>query len=571
MQSWTLLSYYCTVLVACRESPERPVDAEAGVQVELSGPKVCALSGDRDALGSMERRDAPTPQMSDAWIWGGGITAADLNGDGWLDVLVALEQGLELYEGSESGQFPAVGMQVFGSMNLTFISGTSVADYDADGDLDIYVMRVMPGTTQSPDPVEPDGLGENRLLQNQGDGTFVDVTEEAGEVTACGPHHRTDYVGCYRTMASSWGDVDLDGDLDLYVGNYGYVDETEGTQQVDMEPAEPDFLYLNDGDGTFTNASALLPDEFQDGYTYVGGFYDFDNDGDLEVYTVNDFGTKYPNRVLWNEGGALVWDPSDLSGLVVSGTGMGLGIADFNDDGWLDLAIPEWNRNRLLMSEPDSGTRGIWVDEADSSGFVPDAERDQKVGWGTEVGDIDNDGDLDIVSQYGHVANDNPIWENPSLQPDALYLATLDGQGNYAFEDAAEDWGVADAGMTRGVVLADLNRDGWLDIGKRDLLGENMLYISRCGDEGWLTVHLRDPDSKNTYAIGAKVVVTVAGLTMTRTVVAGGTGYASSPPPELHFGVGMNDSVEAIRVIWPDGAENEIREIETRQQVTITR
>jgi hypothetical protein len=95
---------------------------------------------------------------------------------------------------------------------------------------------------------------------------------------------------------------------------------------------------------------------------------------------------------------------------------------------------------------------------------------------------------------------------------DALYLASPDGSGSFNFDDQGAEWGVDDEGMTRGVSLADLDRDGWLDIAKRDLAGNSLLYVSRCGDEGWLTVHLRDPDSMNTYGVGAVVTVTVGDL-----------------------------------------------------------
>jgi hypothetical protein len=378
-------------------------------------------------------------------------------------------------------------------------------------------------------------------------------------------------------MASSWGDYDLDGDLDLYAGNYGYVDETEGTTSADMPPGEPDFLYQNDGDGTFTDVSTLLPAPVHDGYTYIGGFYDLDADNDLDLYVINDFGMDFRssggpfrvNSVVWNEGGTLVYKEDDASNLQIKMTGMGLGIGDLNGDRWLDLAIPEWKKNKLLMS---TGDQRLWIDTADADGFIADLGRDQWVGWGTELGDVDNDGDQDIVTQYGFVANDNEDqWGNPVSQPDGLYIATPDGAGGYTFVDEAVAWGVNDPFMNRGAVLADLDRDGWLDIGKRDLEGENVLYVSECGQEGWLTIHLRQPGTMNTFAIGAKVEVEVAGQTMVRHLFAGGTGYASSPPPELHFGVGMNDQVDVVRVIWPDGREDEVTGLTTRQQVTLTR
>jgi len=559
---WHLCSL---VLVACGCSQDDDGSNDtSGSEVEVveHGAQVCADT-DR-SIAPFDRRTSSTPAMSDWWIWGGGITAADLDGDGVHELLVALEQGLELYVyNAAEDVYDPIGQGLFQALGLTYGSGTTVADYDGDGDLDVYVMRVLPGTTGNPDPPDTTGLGDNHLLRNDGNLTFTDVTTEAGVSGCDGP------AACYRTMTSSWGDYDLDGDLDLYVGNYGYVDETPGTTSGDMTGGEPDFLYRNNGDGTFTDISDVIPPEVDIGYTYTGGFYDLDADNDLDLYVINDFGTETrTNSVMWNDPpGTLTWNAGDTSGLQIRMTGMGLGIGDLNGDKKLDLAIPEWKKNKLLMSYGD-----LWIDEADADGFTLDFGRDQQVGWGTELGDMDNDGDQDIVSQYGFVANDNEEqWANALSQPDALYTATPDGSGGYTFVDDGVDWGVNDPFMNRGVVLADLDRDGWLDVGKRDLEGENVLYISECGQEGWLTIHLRQPGTMNLFAIGAKVEVEVAGELMLRHLFAGGTGYASQPPPELHFGLGMHDAVDVIRVIWPDGRQDEVTGIAARQQVTITR
>ena len=170
------------------------------------------------------------------------------------------------------------------------------------------------------------------------------------------------------------------------------------------------------------------------------------------------------------------------------------------------------------------------------------------------------------------VANDNQEqWFNPPGQPDGVYLASPDGSGGFTYADVAPTWGMADEGMSRGVTLADLDRDGWLDTAKRDLAGESLLYLSRCGDEGWLTVHLRDPGSMNTYGVGAVVTATVGDLTMSRTVMAGGTGFASSGPPELHFGLGVTDKVDTLTVRWTDGRVDTLHDLTARQEVTLTR
>lgn len=540
------------------------------------GVQACGRTADREGIGPFERLTSPIPHPTDPWIWHAGIFAADVNADGWLDILTALEQGVEIYAGSAEGTFEARGDRLFAGMDLSFASGGSAADYDGDGDVDLYITRVA----GAPAP-EGGEYGRNRLLRNQGGGTFEDATDEAG-IDGCGEDFRDGSTRCFASLASSWGDVDRDGDLDLFVGNYGFVDETNGVEQQDMRVGERDFLYLNNGDGTFADASDRMPPAVHESYTYTGGFHDLDADGDLDIYTVNDFGRIGPNRVLWNDGdGTFTFTGSvrdfdrdtvplrDPSGLDLEMTGMGLGIGDLNGDGLPDLAIPQWKKDTLL--ESSLSRPGLWIDVTDQRGFRGDLERKQEVGWGTEMGDVDNDGDLDILNQYGHVETDNTkVWNNAKLQPDALFLNTADGDG-YFFEDAAEDWGIADLGMSRGVVLADINRDGWLDIGKRSLSGTNLVYVSRCGEASWLLIDLAQPGTMNTAAIGARLEITAGGRHQTRGIHSGGTGYASSPPAEAHFGLGDAEVIDEMVVVWPDGERSVLAGVEPRQRITITR
>jgi enediyne biosynthesis protein E4 len=558
---------------ACKPEPRTGGGPDPGVPVTVDEGGAQACSAPVSPEVHFTQKQALHPVPIDKWIWHGGITAADLTEDGLPDLLVATEQGVELFETTAEETF--LPRETLYDLDLTFASGTSIADYDGDGDLDLYVMRVA--GDPAPEWTEENELGKNRLLRNDG-GTFVDVTDAAG-VDGCGVHQRTGEYGCWKSMTSSWGDIDADGDLDLYVGNYGFVDETDGTSDADMEPAEPDFLYLNDGDGTFTDVSDRLPDVLKDGYTYAGGLFDLDHDGDLDLYTVNDFGGVARNRVLWNDGtGQFDWEfTADPSGLDVDVTGMGLGLGDLNGDGVLDLLIPIWNDNWLLQSSV--GEQQIrWVDYADTVNFVVDQRRNQKVGWGTELGDLDNDGDLDAVSQFGFVDNQNDHWGNPQLQPDAVYInEPKSTPPYYTFVDRGAEWGLDHPGMSRGAVLADLNRDGWLDIGKRSLdssiLDKSVspLHLSRCGDDAWLLVHLRQPGTMNVFAVGAEVVVEAGGRTFTRTLFGGGTGYASQPPPELHFGLGDVDVIDELTVRWPDGQQSVLTDLDARQQITVTR
>jgi enediyne biosynthesis protein E4 len=551
------------LLSACKKDPDEVVvDVGEPVTVLQRGVQACPNPADRALLGPYERRQTDVPRPTEPWIWHGGVVAGDFDGDGLLEVVTALEQGVALYRGLPGGLFEDRGDTPFGGVDLSYASGGSAADYDGDGLLDLYITRI------AGDPAPEGGtFGANRLLRNLGNGQFEDVTAIAG-VDGCGEDFRDGQTRCFRSMASAWGDHDGDGDLDLYVGNYGFVDETEGTKQDEMEPAERDFLYRNEGDGTFADVSGLLPLEFHEGYTYAGGFVDFDADGLLDLYTVNDFGKEWPNRVLWNDGaGGFRFDPAEASGLAVAMTGMGLGIGDLNGDGWPDVAIAEWKKNTLLESRADAG---IWIGAAESRGFNVAFSRGQEVGWGTLMGDVNNDGHLDILNQFGHVVNDNSVWENEPRQADALYLN--DGNGElYTFTDVAVEWEVADPGMSRGAVLADINGDGWLDIAKRILDANDAAYLSRCGEEGWARIALRQPGTMNTAAVGARVEVTAGGRMQTQTIVAGGVGYASSPPLEAHFGFGLVDTIDEIRVLWPDGTESVVNGVPTRQRIDITR
>jgi hypothetical protein len=257
-------------------------------------------------------------------------------------------------------------------------------------------------------------------------------------------------------------------------------------------------------------------------------------------------------------------EPTNTTGLIAPTTAMGLGPGDFNNDGLMDFAVPKWNDNHLWLSNEIIG----WVDYAASAGFT--VASPQKVGCGAEAADMDNDGLLDIVQQYGHVANENPVWSNPRQQPDALYRNVGTAEAP-AFEDVGVAWGIADPGVNRGVVLADFDRDGYLDVAKRNLDGPNVVYLSRCGDANWLLVHLEQPGTMNLDAIGAKVTLEAGEHRLVRWQYAGGGGYGAGNPPELHFGLGDASTIDKITVRWPDGKVSVLTDVAASQQLTLTR
>src|SRR5262249_55286994 len=142
---------------------------------------------------------------------------------------------------------------------------------------------------------------------------------------------------------------------------------------------------------------------------------------------------------------------------------------------------------------------------------------------------------------------------------------------SYSFTDQAHAWGVDDQSITRGAALGDLNGDGWLDLVKRSLDKGNLLYLSRCGSEGWLEVSLHQPGTLNTDALGAKITIPTTGRVQSQTITAGGTGYSSSGPPVAHFGLGAADAVDTLEIRWPDGGVSRLTDLQGRQRVSITR
>jgi len=351
--------------------------------------------------------------------------------------------------------------------------------------------------------------------------------------------------------------MDGDGDLDLFIGGYGWVDESNSDHET-FEPAGRSYLYRNDGRAGFVEVGDTLPQSVHDGYTLAGGFHDVDEDGAMDLYVVNDFGMAFPNTLIWNRPDGFLAD-GNAAGLDVAVTGMGLAMGDLNHDQRADLFMPEWNGLNLLLS----GGLGQWFNWSKALGLVNDIDRDQKVGWGTEFADLDNDGDLDLPVVFGHLES---RYNSPELQPDALYIQ--DDQG--AFVDEASGWGLDDSGVGRGLLAVDMDGDGWLDVVKRELDGPTLVHWARCGEASWMRVSVRQPGD-NPDAIGARIRVRAAGMDVAGVVRAGGTSYASAGPPEVHFGLGRTTRVDELHVTWPDGAFSVLTDLDVDQHLVLTR
>ncbi len=515
--------------------------AECGLvpaTVASATPLTCADPGLR-STGNFVHKRAVSAELDGAYLESGGLAVGDVDHDGLLDLFVANERTSQLWRNAGNSLWSEVS-DPFDGADLSRAVGGVFVDHDGDGDLDLCVTRYE----------EP-----NVLLRNDGSGNF---TEVLGAFTG----------HSWRTQSASWADVDRDGDLDVYFGSYGPKPETYTTAQV---PADPGELYLNNGDGTFTEASELVHQDVHDGYAFTSAFYDIDGDFYPELFQFNDFGATQgvnrTSRMLKN--GFATGDGflQDVQGNYIDRAfeDMGIGVADLNDDGLPDFAITSWKKVELLQSI--DATVG-WV-ETPGVIVIDTANRNQVYGWGADFGDIDNDGDLDLAMNFGYWSTYDGAGD-PLVQVDGLWIQDAAG----AFENLAAEpeWAVNDKGMSRGVLLADVNDDGYLDVLKRQLddNAPTLQHLSQCGDASFLRVELRQ-EGLNQRAIGAVIEVTRAnGQVQRRWIQAGSASMYVGHPPEAHFGLGSDESVD-VRILWPDCATSELTGVATGQRVVVER
>jgi len=425
---------------------------------------------------------------------GFGVAWGDYDADGDLDLYVVnhYDQADKLLHNEGDGSFSdATSALPMGDPEDGV--GAAWGDYDNDGDLDLYVSNWN---------------AANVLFANDGDGTFSDATLGLLGETA-------------NTRGVAWGDYDNDGDLDLYLANY----------------AGPNRLLHNEGDGTFTDATNGDPLSNEGNGAGVA-WGDYDSDGDLDLYLAND---GQADKLFRNEGDGTFTDAT--IGELIDETGNSLGVAwgDYDNDGDLDLYIANYQTNKLFRNEGS----GSFTDIA--SGPLADAGYSRGMSWG----DYDNDGDLDL-----YIANDG--------QPNRL-LRNEDG-GSFVY---AESTLLGDMGSGRGVAWGDYDNDGDLDLYVVNG-GANKLFSNQSagGANRWLQVKLIGTDS-NRSGIGARVRLVSGGLSQIREV-SGGSGYFSQNSLPVEFGLGSASVVDSLRIYWPSGTVQDIASVSVDQILVIT-
>ena len=499
---------------------------------------------------------------------GPGCAFLDYDGDGRLDIYAVNGHALdgsepaetnELYRNLGDGSFREIAREA-GADDRGYGVGVTAADYDNDGDADLYLTN----------------YGPNVLLRGRGDGTFADHTARAG-------------VG-----DSSWGtgcaflDYDNDGLLDLYVANYvEYSLDAEGRDltpyflaapgqepAADLRaypspenfPGSPDVLYRNGGDGTFADVSAAAGMHDPAGKGMGIAASDYDDDGDMDVFVAND---QTANFLYQNNGDGTFTDVALLAGVGYSGDGrpeasMGADFGDYDNDGFLDLVVPNFHREptSLYRNEGD----GLFAWESMRSGLGRPSLA--YVGWGTAFLDYDNDGFLDIFVANGHTLDNIELFDASSSypQPDQLFRNTGDGR----FEDVSSAAGEALTGprVSRGAAFGDYDDDGDTDIFVVHSTGRAILLRNEGGHEGhWLQVRTVGVKA-NRDGVGARIEVVSGGLRQVREIRTG-SGLYSQNDPRACFGLGQRERVDLLRVRWPGGGVDRIEGLPVNRLVVV--
>jgi hypothetical protein len=478
----------------------------------------------------------------------GGVALFDYDNDGLLDIFFVNSLTVDLvksggktrsalYRNNGDGTFADVTDKT-GVGDIGWGMGAAVGDYDNDGFDDLYVTC----------------LGPNHLLKNNGDGTFKDVTAKAG---VGDPRWSTgaafvdyDNDGRLDLFVANYVDFDIAHLPEFGKGRtcqYKGVPVQCGPRGL---PGAGDALYHNNGDGTFNEVSKRA------GVSDPGGFYglgvicsDFDGDGFTDIYVAND---STPNFLYRNNGDGTFKDVGFVSGTAVNENGseqgsMGVTVGDYDHDGQFDIFITNFadEYNTLYRGAPRLSFTDVSYAAKLAEVALP------LVGWGTKFFDYDNDGWADLFVANGHVY---PQLEN-YRQRKLLHHNNRDG----TFAEVAEATGtpLAEKRVGRGVAFGDIDNDGDVDLVIGDLDGPPQLLRNDGGNANNAVLVRTIGVKANRDGIGARVKIVAGDLVQTDEVRSGGS-YISQSDLRLHFGLGARTKVDLIEVRWPGGGVDKI-------------
>jgi hypothetical protein len=499
---------------------------------------------------------------------GSGVAFLDYNRDGYVDLFLVNGTRLErsagtpdptshLYRNNGDGTFTDVTREA-GLEYAGWGQGACVADFDNDGYDDVFVTY----------------YGKNRFYHNNGNGTFTEMAERAGVAGADGRWNS----GC------AFLDYDRDGKVDLFVANY--VDLGPNFSNVPKPgsgefcqykgipiacgprglPTAVNYLYHNNGDGTFTDVSERSGIRNTEGHYALGVLtFDYDNDGWPDLYIACDSAASI---LYHNQHNGTFQDTGIASGLAYNEdgeaqAGMGVAALDYDHDGFLDVVKTNFSDDSPNLYHNNGD--GTFSDQVFQAGL---GRVRNLLGWGVIAADFDNDGWSDILMVNGHLTPeiDTARSDSSYRQSKLLYRNLRDGQFENVTSISGPDLG--DLHSSRGAAAADLYNDGRLAVAVNELHERPSVLIPKvAAPNHWLGILLIGTKS-NRDAIGARVEMQAGGLRQIDEVRSGGS-YLSQSDLRLHFGLGTATRVDRISVRWPSGAKDTLRGIPGDRHIVI--
>jgi len=497
----------------------------------------------------------------------GGVGLFDCDNDGRLDIVMVNGSTVDRYR-QNGGDLLVTLWHQDADLKFTDITvkagltrkgwgmGVAVADFDNDGNLDLFVT----------------GYNGNALYRNKGNCTFEDVTDKAG------------VRGGGFSTGAAWADYDRDGFVDLFVSRYVHVDmdnlPTFGSTRfcqfkgapVQCGPwgmeGETDLLYHNRGDGTFEEVSKKAGVDDPDKYYGLSATWgDYDNDGWPDLFVADD---ATPNHLYRNNHNGTFTDEAMVAGIALNGQGqalgsMGVAWGDYDHSGRLSMFVTEFadQPNTLYRNLGARGFEDVAMQSHLGQPSLP------YLGWGTKFFDMDNDGWLDLFVACGHVypQMDNVKGSAAYAQPLLLHRNLRNG----TFEEVSKAAGLADIPpkARRGAAFGDIANNGNVDIVVLNIGEPPMLLLNTNNNANHRVLFKLEGTKSNRAAIGARVTVHAGGMTQFDEVRGGGS-YLSQNDLRLHFGLGGATKMELVEVRWPSGKTENYKEVAADKIYTVT-
>lgn len=525
----------------CRPNPGNSTPSALGSGTPSgSGGHAFRNIAEESGLASFRHADGGSGRKFFVEQMGSGCALFDFDGDGKQDVYLASGSALPGYKGEAPGNrlFRNLGENRFEDVTEhagvkcgKYATGVAVADYDNDGDMDLYVCC----------------FGPNVLYRNNGDGTFTDVTNQA---KVADPR---------LSSSAAWGDYNGDGKLDLFVANYVKYDlkkdrwcsKFPGHKSFcgpNLYDPELSILYRNNGDGSFTDVSKESGIASAEGNGFGVVWLDYNEDGRQDIFVAND---QSPNHLWHNNGDGTFREVAAELGVAFgeegnARAGMGVDVGDYDNDGHPDLMVTNFSEESNALYRNESGS---FRDVAMASGMG--SATLMYLGFGTAFLDYDRDGWLDLFFANGHVLDDIAMYSDSVKWEQPMQL--FRNRSNGTFEEVSQSSGVGEGSYVgRGAAFGDLDNDGRTDILVNVLQNKPILLHNEAAPNAhWLGLDLKAAWG-NPHAIGATVTVTTGGLKQKRYVRTAGS-FESSNDVRPLFGLGNANSVDELRIDWPSG------------------